>query len=412
MTAAETIPEVKTGEKLRAPFPLFGGKARIAPYVWSRLGDTPNFIEPFLGSAAFLLARPDAHEWWDRIETCNDADGAICNVWRAIKHAPDEVAKWADNPVFECDLHARHVWLRRELPGLQPRLEADVDFFDARAAGYWVWGMSVWIGGGWCSPSGNGPWEVVDGEFIKTGNGQKRTRPHLGDAGRGVHRKLPHLGNAGVGVRRQLPHLGDAGRGVHRQLPHLGDAGMGVHRKLPRLSAAGTGVPNVCEEWAAHLRAYLRRLSDRFRRVRVCCGDWSRIMGNTVVRGGVGGKFVDADFLCGIILDPPYALEERYEGCYAVDAPGIARDVRAWCVEHGNDPRLRIALCGYRGEGHEELEDLGWEAWSWNTNGGYGNPAANGRGRANALRECVWFSPHCLPEGTSKPTSLFGEDAR
>jgi hypothetical protein len=370
VTAAETIPEVKTGEKLRAPFPYFGAKSRIAPYVWSRLGDCPNYVEPFLGSAAFLLARPDAHQWWDRIETCNDANGAVCNIWRAIKHAPDEVAKWADNPVFENDLHARHVWLRRELPGLQPKLEADVDFFDARAAGYWVWGMSTWIGGGWCGPSGNGPWEVVDGEFVKTGSGQKRPRPHLSDAGMGVHRKHPHLGGA------------------------------------------GRGIPNVCEEWAAHLRDYMRRLSDRFRRVRVCCGDWSRIMGNTVVRGGVGGKFVDADFLCGIILDPPYALEERYEGCYAVDAPGIARDVRAWCVEHGNDPRLRIALCGYRGEGHEELEDLGWEAWSWNTNGGYGNPAANGRGRANALRECVWFSPHCLPEGTSKPTSLFGEDAR
>ena len=388
MTAAETIPEVKTGERLRAPFPLFGGKARIAPYVWSRLGDCPNYVEPFLGSAAFLLARPDAHQWWDRIETCNDAEGAVCNLWRAIKHAPDEVAKWADNPVFENDLHARHVWLRRELPGLQPKLEADVDFFDARAAGYWVWGMSTWIGGGWCSPSGNGPWEVVDGEFIKTGNGQKRTRPHLGDAGRGVHRKLPHLGNAGVGVRRQLPHLGDAGRGVHRKRPHLG--------------GAGTGIPNVCEEWAEHLRAYMRRLSDRFRRVRVCCGDWARVMGPAPT-GDRG--------LTAVILDPPYALEERAEGCYAVDAPGIARDVRAWCVEHGNDPRLRIALCGYRGEGHEELEDLGWTVHTWKTKGGYGNRAADGRGRANALKECVWFSPHCLPEGTRKPTSLFGEDA-
>ena len=30
----------------------------------------------------------------------------------------------------------------------------------------------------------------------------------------------------------------------------------------------------------------------------------------------------------------------------------------------------------------------------WVANGGYGNQG-DGIGRANRLRECVWFSPHC-----------------
>jgi hypothetical protein len=36
-----------------------------------------------------------------------------------------------------------------------------------------------------------------------------------------------------------------------------------------------------------------------------------------------------------------------------------------------------------------------WSCLAWKANGGHGN-AANGRGRANAALERVWFSPHCL----------------
>jgi len=349
--------------------PYFGGKSRIAPYVWSRLGDTPNYCEPFLGSAAMLLARPDEHEWWDRTETVNDADSFLANTWRAIQQAPEEVARWADSPVIEQDLHARHVWLRGERSELTRKLEGDPDFYDPKAAGWWLWGMCCWIGGGWCGPSGNGPWESIDGEFVKT-------------SGAGQKRKLPHLGDAGMGVLRKRPHLGDAGRGVHRQRPHLGDAGR---------DSADT----VCEDWAEHLGDYMRSLANRLRRVRICCGDWSRIMGPTpTVKLG----------LTGVFLDPPYDLAERDEGCYSTDSEGVARDVRQWCVEHGSDPKLRIALCGYRGEGHEELEDLGWEPWYWKARGGYGSQAdENGRGRANSARECAWFSPHCQPDAAKMP---------
>lgn len=37
---------------LRAPFPWFGGKSRIAATVWEALGDVPNYVEPFFGSGA------------------------------------------------------------------------------------------------------------------------------------------------------------------------------------------------------------------------------------------------------------------------------------------------------------------------------------------------------------------------
>lgn len=43
---------------LKAPFPWFGGKSRVASIVWERFGDVPNYVEPFFGSGAVLLGRP------------------------------------------------------------------------------------------------------------------------------------------------------------------------------------------------------------------------------------------------------------------------------------------------------------------------------------------------------------------
>ncbi len=65
------------------------------------------YVEPFAGSLAVLLARP--HE--PRIETVNDRDCHISNFWRALKADPRKVAHYADWPVNECDMRARHQWL-------------------------------------------------------------------------------------------------------------------------------------------------------------------------------------------------------------------------------------------------------------------------------------------------------------
>ena len=216
-----------------APFPWFGGKRKVAAEVWARFGGVANYVEPFFGSGAVLLGRPDP----TGTETINDLDGYVANFWRAVKHAPDETADWADGPVNENDLHARHVWLLQQRESLRPRLEGDPEFYDAKIAGWWVWGMACWIGPGFCS--GNGPWWVDDD--------------------------------------RKLVHLGDAGRGVNRKLVHLGDAGHG--------------------EPAARVGAWFTALADRLKRVRVCSGDWSRICGPSVTwKHGLTGVFLDPPY--------------------------------------------------------------------------------------------------------------------
>ena len=303
---------------LQAPFPWFGGKSRAASLIWSRIGDVPNFVEPFAGSLAVLLGRPSE----PRIETVNDLDGYVANFWRALQSVPDEVAEYADQPVNECDLHARHLWLVGRKDKFAEQLMADPDFFDAKVAGWWVWGICCWIAGGWCS--GRGPWVAVDGVFTKS--------------------------KAGVGVKRQLPHLGNAGMGVHR-------------------------TTQLLVEW-------MRALADRLRRVRVCCGDWSRICGPSPTT---------ALGITGVVLDPPYADTKRCGEVYRVDSLSVAHDVREWAIAHGDDPKMRIALCGYEGE-HNMPES--WECVPWKARGGYGSQSKSGN--ENAARERIWFSPHCL----------------
>ena len=336
---------------MRPFFPWFGGKSRAAPLVWERFGNVPNYVEPFFGSGAVLLNRP--HE--PKVETVNDLDCFVANFFRATQHAPDEVAHWCDYPVNEADLHARHLWLLAEARnGFRQRMREDPDFFDAKIAGWWVWGQSAWIGAGWCTGVSSWGQPFADG--------------------REAHERLPHLG-PGMGVHRpsqKLPHLGDPGRGVHRpsqQLPHLGNPGMGLFE-------------------------YFAALADRLRRVRVCCGDWTRVLGPTpTFRFG----------LTGVFLDPPYS-SERCTEIYGEDSQDVAFAVAAWARENGDNPLLRIALCGYT----DEHEMLGWTEVRWKAAGGYGSQG-NGIGRENATKETIWFSPHCLQPHKQEQQSLFSE---
>jgi DNA adenine methylase len=94
---------------MKSPYPYFGGKAYVAPLIWSRFGDVQNYVDPFFGGGAVLLLRPETHK--NRLETVNDLDAHLCNFWRATSADPDAVAHYASDPVSELDLHARGDWL-------------------------------------------------------------------------------------------------------------------------------------------------------------------------------------------------------------------------------------------------------------------------------------------------------------
>ena len=342
-------------DPIKAPFVWFGGKRRVAAEVWQALGDVDNYVEPFAGSLAVLLGRPAWHT--GEVETVNDADAYLCNAWRALAADPDEVAYYADWPVNETDLMARHLWLVAQGRKRIESMEADPEFYDAKVAGWWLWGINCWIGGGWCA--GRGPWQVVNGAVVltKEQGGQWRQRPHLGTGGQGVNRKRPHLGNGGRGVNRQRPHLGDGGRDKPGKETNVDD-----------------------------LTAYFRILAERLRRVRVCCGDWTRV----VTKGAlVYGNFV------GVFFDPPYQGDVRTRDLYRVDDHEISSSVRTWCLAHGDDPRLRIVLAGYEEE-HKAFLPPTWRQYRYSAGACYQTHAGGGHNAQNRHKECLWFSPHCI----------------
>jgi len=332
-------------DKLKAPFPWFGGKSRVAAEVWARFGEVKNYVEPFAGSLAVLLGRPHA----PGIETVNDLDGYVANFWRAMTKDPEAVAAFADWPVNECDLHARHIWLVNQKERFVPRLMGDPDFYDAKIAGWWVWGLCSWIGGGWCS--GDGPWVSVDGELVKR-------------EGAGVHRKRPHLGNAGQGINRQRPHLGNA-RGSDSR------------------------------------RYWIECLTDRLSGVRVVCGDWTRVC---------GGNWQDKIGICGMFFDPPYGVADRDTSVYHHDSTTVAADVMEWVRARGNNPRYRIVLAGYE-EYMSLVDEHGWSCENWKAQGGYaGTQRKEGStaiGKDNAKREMLYYSPHCLGAADPADGGLF-----
>lgn len=379
---------------LRPPFPWFGGKARVAHLVWERFGEIRNYVEPFFGGGSVLLGRPSE----PTIETVNDADCYLSNFWRAVAADPDQVASFADWPVNEADLHARHRWLVETAAERVAKCKTDPDFYDTKVAGWWVWGQCLWIGSGWCArPEWTGRVNVGReargihvakfgklpaiagrdagrGAYAKSRSGEYGKRPHLSSkaGNNGVHK--PSLG-AGAWQKRPVLQHGEGGRGVHRlahQVPDLsgdsGAAGRGIHASGFLRKSGG-------------LQEYMRALSDRLRRVRVCCGDFERVLGPAVTTC-IG--------LTGVFLDPPYSEHGRAI-CYNEDGEGVWWRAYQWAIDKGSDPLLRIALCGY--EHPDALFPAGWTEAAWKASGGYGRSP---RGKANALRERIWFSPGCI----------------
>ncbi len=312
---------------LRAPFPWFGGKSRAADLVWRAFGNVPNYVEPFAGSLAVLLARPHA----GKVETANDLDGFVANFWRALQHDPTAVATAADWPVNEVDLTARHAWLVQQRPDLRDRMLLDPEYYDPKIAGWWVWGISAWIGNGWC------------------------------------HSDDRLASPAGAAPRRQLPMIGTPGNGIHspsRKKP-LTHRNKGVHR---------SGAPPIHDLFA--------ELQARLRGVRICSGEWHRVLGRSTL--GIDTRHGMTP--CGVMLDPPYQHSTREKRLYHHDDAGISDRVRAWALEHGDNPDLRIALCGQEGE-HDMPPT--WTCHAWRS---------TSSARSRDL-ERIWLSPHCLPVG-------------
>ena len=355
---------------------------------------------------------------------------------------PEMVAHYADSPVTEADLHARHRFLMFSDVAREAfsNVATDPEYFDARLAGWWVWGQCCWIGGGWCTGAGTrfggtdsreqipelkskkGVQQVPDlagdagafGRGVVSSAGHNKKPPLLNanfdDCGTGVHAKRPCLATdretrgvvtlaGSVDTQLRRPNIGDH-KGVAGR-PQLGDA-YDIGRGVNSNGSAGT-----CQQRREWLTDWMFRLADRLCLVRICYGHWSRVCDSNTTLTRLGET--------AVFLDPPYAKNvdrlqailrgedvgqaastNRAASLYANDGDQdvdlLVAEVNQWCQKWGSNPQIRIALCGYEGE-HNNLEELGWESVAWKAQGGYGNRNAE---NLNKHRERIWYSPACV----------------
>lgn len=73
---------------MKPPVPYFGGKGRIAPWIASLLPAHGHYVEPYAGGLSVLLAKRPSP-----METVNDLDGELMNMWRVLRDRPTELIR-------------------------------------------------------------------------------------------------------------------------------------------------------------------------------------------------------------------------------------------------------------------------------------------------------------------------------
>lgn len=293
-----------TKSDVKSAYSYFGSKAKVAPIIWKAFGNISNYIEPFGGSLAVLLANPSPC----KVETVNDKDHFIPNFWRSIKNDYETVIKYADFPVSEVDLHARHKFLISQ-KDFFVNMENNPDYFDAKIAGYWIYGQCASIGNNWLQPKGL--------------------------------------------------------------------------NSMPLLSSAGGGIHGI----TYNIREQFEKLQNRLRRVRVCCGDWEKLISPSIT---FKSKALSSKDITGVFLDPPYNQTNRTK-IYKEDN-NIFLNVYNWAIQNESNSKLRIAICGYE---DDYMFPSTWTKYSWAANGGMSS-LGNAQGKINSKKETIWFNSNCL----------------
>lgn len=103
------------------PFAYYGGKTTLARDIVALMPKHSHYVEPFAGSLAVLLAKPQS-----QAETVNDLDDNLVTFWRVLRDQPDDLARacrltpharaefmesWDLSGVDDLE-RARRVWVR------------------------------------------------------------------------------------------------------------------------------------------------------------------------------------------------------------------------------------------------------------------------------------------------------------
>lgn len=431
---------------------MFGGKSRWIDTVFARIGKVGVWSEPCMGTAVMTLNNPTPAPR----EVICDLNAFVANFYRAVRGDYEQTAYHADWPTNHHDLTARHRWLLAQGPELSERMVSDPDDYDAKIAGWWVWGQSSWIGHGWCQLNHSEGYERQP-DLSGTGGGagvsQQRVnvpvedkRPKVPDGG-DVPDQIPSIssgkfGNRGQGVQQQrnnLPHVKDkipsvknaGAMGVQQQrdqLPRCTDrpGGQGVSaqrvavgEKMPRISDDGRGGIGVQMQRAqlegdgtldgSRLRPWFRAIAERLARAIILNRSWESALTDSVLQQTPSSPKPEV----GVFLDPPYRTQRKdggkrstglYQGDTDASSDAVAKVTYEWAVNGTNKQGeryadiYRVAYCMHEGDFPIP------PGWTAETMGFSGHRDA---AKKETAVDCVMFSPRCVPPAVD-PQTEFG----
>ena len=389
-----------------------GGKSRWIDTVWQRIGKVGVFSEPLCGTAVMTLNNPEPAPR----EVICELNAFVANFYRALRGDYEQTAYWADWPTNHHDLTARHKWLLRWGAENAEQVCEDAEWFDPKAAGWWCWGQSSWIGHGWCD--NHGQYDRVPRVHPHSGQGVQVQRFDLPVEDK--RPKVPDGGGSGVSAQRdrvpgdQIPHMGarPGGKGVSAQRDQIPrcttePGGQGVSQQRVAVPRDGMPFPQVVggrgvqiqrEQLqgdgvldGSRLRPWFAAIAKRLSRVIILNRGWEWALTPSVLQQTPSSPKPSV----GVFLDPPYRTQRKdggkrstglYQGDTAGTSDAVAAATYAWAVEHGD--KYRVAYCMH--EGDFPVPD----GWTAETMGFSGHRDAAKREKAV---DHVIFSPACIP---------------
>ena len=288
----EPEPKPKQIKKL---FTYFGNKAMISGLVWDLFGPMDAYVEPFVGCGSVLLSSPYPH----RYEAINDSCCHLPNVFRSVKYHPEEVIDAACYARTELDLHMRHDYLISQRQTLHDLLMTDVKACDPELAGWWIWGINLWVGAGWC------------GDSVILSRGK-------------VSAQKPTHRNQGILTLARKP--ANRNRGILTK---------GDRRQI--ITDMITAVTN--------------RLID----VNILYGDFERVLTPSYTSDfGTTAVFLDPPYKC---------YTDKSDTIYTNDHNDTWTRARDWFMAHRNDPNYHIILCGQNNDWPDHPDDVRVHTW-------------------------------------------------
>ena len=201
---------------------------------------------------------------------------------------------------------------------------ADPDDFDAKIAGWWVWGQSSWIGHGWCDPS----------PVRQSAGCDKRpdmSAHRAGGKGVSMQRdvedkrpKVPDGGGSGVSAQRdrvpgdKRPDIDHKGGGQGVQIQRVAVSGPTTWDRAPRVHQSFTGQGVQIQRPVAggdpltgeRLRPWFRAIAERLARVIILNRSWESALTDSVLQQTPSSPKPSV----GVFLDPPYRTTRRDGG--------------------------------------------------------------------------------------------------